>query len=66
VYVDLRPWQTRFVWLLVRDHWVLAQLEAYRLVGDSWQGRVRWSVDGLSYLDWVPAERIRRGVWVEA
>lgn len=64
-YVDLRPDHTRQVWLAVDDDWVLAELQAYRAAEDgAWEGWVRWHIGLLQRIDWVPADRIRRGVWV--
>ena len=67
-YVDLRPNNTRFVWLQVpdqADEWLMAELEAHRHRHGAWEGRVRCSEGaGLQRIDWVPGDRIRRGAWV--
>jgi hypothetical protein len=65
-YVDLRPDDTRFVWLDVAGDWVLAELQAFRESGGVWQGWVRYAPEDLQRIEWVDQERIRRGVWVDS
>lgn len=64
-YVDLRPDDTRMVWVERAGEWHLGELEAYRETEDGWVGSVRYAVaPGEQYIGWLPAEQIRRGVWV--
>ena len=62
-FVDLRPWDTRTVRVLVDGQWREGDLEAYRQDSDgTWRGWVRWS-EGVSKtrIGWFGEDSLRPG-----
>lgn len=55
-----RPDQRPDVEVLVDDTWYPGELRAWQQRDDGWWANVNWSTGpGLTYLDTVPADRVR-------
>jgi hypothetical protein len=64
VYVDLRPWNTRPVEVLIDGIWRPGELQVYRQRDGRWEGWVRWSASpGSQYIGWYAAAELRAASW---
>lgn len=54
-----RPDQRPDIEVLVDDVWHPGELRAWQQRPDGWWANVNWTINGMRYLDTIPADRVR-------